>query len=94
MHLAADCKSILGVDISQSMVDLYNERVSNQGIEPSEMHAVVKDLKGNPDELEGRKFDVIVVSGNQQPLQEDAMAHLTSIRSARCRTTISTPSWT
>ncbi|TFK99758.1 S-adenosyl-L-methionine-dependent methyltransferase [Pterulicium gracile] len=62
MHLAADCKSILGVDISQSMVDLYNERVSNQGIEPSEMHAVVKDLKGNPDELEGRKFDVIVCS--------------------------------
>lgn len=55
-------KSILGVDISQGMVDQYNLRVSNQGIPPEEMRAIRYELKGEDTELEGKKFDVIVVS--------------------------------
>ena len=61
-HLAPLSKSVLGVDISQGMVDVYNEEVSKAGIDPSKVRAMVKDITGAPEELEGRKFDVIVCS--------------------------------
>ncbi|KAF8320116.1 S-adenosyl-L-methionine-dependent methyltransferase [Clavulina sp. PMI_390] len=62
--LAPYCKTIVGVDISQGMVDWYNTRVANQGIEADEMRAVCRELKGEqaPDELDGLKFDVIICS--------------------------------
>jgi len=53
-------KSILGVDVSQGMVDLYNETGEKEGF--SGMKAVCADLKGENGELDGRKFDVIIVS--------------------------------
>ena len=55
-------KSVVGVDISQASVDLYNTQASNQGLGPEEMRAVCTELKGEPDELNGLKFDIIVVS--------------------------------
>ncbi|KAI0070562.1 S-adenosyl-L-methionine-dependent methyltransferase [Panus rudis PR-1116 ss-1] len=58
-ELAPHVKSILGVDVSQKAVDIYNERVANQGIPPDEMRAVCVELKGEPEELDGAKFDVI-----------------------------------
>jgi len=61
-ELAPYARSILGVDISQAMVDQYNLRVFNQGIPPEEMHAVCAELEGKDGEPEGQKFDVIVVS--------------------------------
>lgn len=61
-HLAPLSKSVLGVDISQGVVDVYNEEVSKAGIDTSKMRAIVKDITGAPDELEGRRFDVIVCS--------------------------------
>ena len=53
-------KSILGVDVSQGMVDLYNETGEMEGF--SGMKAVCADLKGEYGELDGQKFDVIIVS--------------------------------
>jgi len=53
-------KSILGVDISQGMVDLYNETGKKEGFEG--MKAVLAHLKGEEGELDGRKFDLILVS--------------------------------
>ncbi|EKM56093.1 uncharacterized protein PHACADRAFT_122275 [Phanerochaete carnosa HHB-10118-sp] len=61
-ELSPYVKSILGVDISQGMVDQYNTRVSNQGISPEEMRAVCVEIKGNGDEFEGVKFDLITCS--------------------------------
>ena len=61
-ELAPYSRSILGVDISQAMVDQYNLRVFNQGIPPEEMRAVCAELEGKEGELGGQKFDVIVVS--------------------------------
>ncbi|KAJ7574025.1 S-adenosyl-L-methionine-dependent methyltransferase [Mycena floridula] len=58
--LASKAKSIVGVDISQKMVDRFNERADQQGLEPEEMRAVCVELTGRDDELEGRKFDVVV----------------------------------
>lgn len=61
-QLGLYCKRIVGVDISQGMVDEYNKHVHNQGISPDEMVAICTDLKGDSGELDGQKFDVIVVS--------------------------------
>ncbi|TFY81473.1 hypothetical protein EWM64_g2537 [Hericium alpestre] len=61
-ELAAHAKALVGVDISQGMVDVYNARVANQGIAPEEMRAVRAALKGEEGELGGAKFDVVVCS--------------------------------
>lgn len=61
MVLASHVKSILGVDISAGMVRQYNTRMANQGIPPEEMRAVCVELEGTTEELDGMKFDVIVV---------------------------------
>jgi len=58
--LAPYCKTIVGVDISQGMVDYFNKRVADQGIPSEEMRAVCAELKGEEGELGGMKFDVIV----------------------------------
>ena len=42
------------------MVDLYNETGEKEGI--SGMKAIHVELKGEDGELDGRKFDVIIVS--------------------------------
>lgn len=55
-RLALDVKSILGVDISQGMVDQYNKRADG-----GETKAVCVELKGESGELEDRKFNVIIV---------------------------------
>ncbi|KAJ7778728.1 S-adenosyl-L-methionine-dependent methyltransferase [Mycena maculata] len=60
--LAPYCKSVVGVDINQAMVDHFAERINNQGIPPEEMRVVCADLKGDDSELDGEKFDVIVCS--------------------------------
>ena len=62
--LAPHAKSIVGVDISQRSVDLYNETVFNQGLSPDEMRAVCAELKGEAGELDDLKFDVVAVSTN------------------------------
>ncbi|EDR10828.1 uncharacterized protein LACBIDRAFT_315686 [Laccaria bicolor S238N-H82] len=65
-ELAPYAKSIVGVDISPGMVDQYNTRVANQGIPREEMRAVCADLQGTADELDGEKFDLVVVRPSTQ----------------------------
>lgn len=78
--LAAHAKCIVGVDISQSMVDQYNLSVSNQGIPPEEMRAVCCDLTVAPDQLDGMKFDVVVCASSYHhfPSIEDVTKALAS----------------
>jgi len=64
MELAPYAKSIVGVDITQALVDNYNQRVEHQGVSPDEMRAVCSHLKGEEGELDGLKFDVIVCSAS------------------------------
>ena len=54
-------KSIVGVDISQVSVDRYNARAVQLGLAPEKMKAVCVELKGEPGELDGAKFDVVLV---------------------------------
>jgi SAM-dependent methyltransferase len=61
-QLASDVRRIVGVDISQGMVDYYNERVFNQGIPPEEMQAKCVDITKDATPLGDEKFDLIVVS--------------------------------
>lgn len=60
--LAPYTHEIIGIDISQGMVDYYNQRVHNQGIPPDEMRAICVELTGTDTDLDGKKFDIIVVS--------------------------------
>ena len=60
-------KSILGVDISQNSVDRYNALAAMLGCAPEEMHAICKELKGEPGELNGAQFDLIVVRAVLSP---------------------------
>ncbi|TFK24929.1 hexaprenyldihydroxybenzoate methyltransferase [Coprinopsis marcescibilis] len=61
-QFAPHVKSMVGVDISQGMVDIFNAVVSNQGISPEEMRAVCMDIQDEGDKLGGQLFDVIVCS--------------------------------
>ncbi|KAG0706468.1 S-adenosyl-L-methionine-dependent methyltransferase [Suillus ampliporus] len=63
-ELASHAKCIVGVDISQSMVDQYNQSVANQGIPLEEMKAVCCDLTAAPNQLDGMKFDVVVCASS------------------------------
>ncbi|KAG7445218.1 S-adenosyl-L-methionine-dependent methyltransferase [Guyanagaster necrorhizus] len=58
-NLVAHCKYIQGVDISQGMVDQYNKTAETLGVS-SKMSAIAYQLKGLPEELEGRKFDIVL----------------------------------
>jgi hypothetical protein len=55
-------KSVVGVDISQGMVDAFNARVSAEGLSSTDIHAVNLQLTGEGGELGGQTFDVVVVS--------------------------------
>ncbi|KIM29132.1 hypothetical protein M408DRAFT_329134, partial [Serendipita vermifera MAFF 305830] len=59
-HLAPYTRQIIGADITQGMVDYYNQRVYNQGIPPDQMRAIC--LTGTDSDLDGQKFDLIVCS--------------------------------
>jgi len=79
-ELASHAKCIVGVDISQSMIDQYNQSVVNQGIPPEEMRAVCCDLTAAPDQLDGMKFDVVVCASSYHhfPSIEDVTKALAS----------------
>ncbi|KAI0648428.1 S-adenosyl-L-methionine-dependent methyltransferase [Trametes meyenii] len=51
-------KSVVGVDISQVSVDIYNKAAADLGF-ASQLKAVRADLKGEPGELDGAKFDLV-----------------------------------
>ncbi|KAK0492078.1 S-adenosyl-L-methionine-dependent methyltransferase [Armillaria luteobubalina] len=71
MQLAPCCKSILGIDISQGMVDQYNTRVHNQGIPPEDMRARCIELEGEETELDGLKFDVCAMAYHHLPFPQE-----------------------
>ncbi|TEB31439.1 hexaprenyldihydroxybenzoate methyltransferase [Coprinellus micaceus] len=63
-HLAPHAKSVVGVDISRGMVDLYNQTARNQGLLPDELRAVCVDILDAPgsqpqDPFNGQRFDVV-----------------------------------
>jgi ubiquinone/menaquinone biosynthesis C-methylase UbiE len=77
-EIAPHAKSILGVDISQDMVDQFNIRVQNQGIPSEDMKALCVELRGEEGELDGAKFDVIVVRQSRYhstPVNADYSVH-------------------
>ncbi|RXW21817.1 hypothetical protein EST38_g4043 [Candolleomyces aberdarensis] len=63
-HLAPYAKSIVGVDISQGMVDLYNASAVNQGLLPEELRAVCVDILSEglreDDPFGSQRFDLVV----------------------------------
>lgn len=60
-ELAQHTQQIVGLDISEKMVDEYNKRVEQQGILAEEMQALRGDLQDPPPELTDKTFHVVVV---------------------------------
>jgi hypothetical protein len=60
-NLAPYVKSILGVDISQGVVDLFNKRFAGN---QERFRAIRAELKGEDGELDNEKFHVIIVRRN------------------------------
>ncbi|KAF8898271.1 S-adenosyl-L-methionine-dependent methyltransferase [Gymnopilus junonius] len=69
-ELAPHTKLLIGVDISQTPVDDFNEHVFNQGIPAEEMRAICSELKGEEGELDGLKFDVITCSASYHHFED------------------------
>lgn len=65
-------KHVVGVDISQGSVDVYNQQAEENGI-ASEIKAVCANLQGQPGELYDAKFDLIVVRVPQAPSQKQGL---------------------
>ncbi|CAG8537868.1 3579_t:CDS:2 [Ambispora gerdemannii] len=64
--------SILGVDTSQGMVNVYNQKSWRQGLIKDEMQAICVDLlnEEGEDPLNGRRFDLIVCSSSYHHLED------------------------
>ncbi|KAF8191586.1 S-adenosyl-L-methionine-dependent methyltransferase [Mycena galopus ATCC 62051] len=65
--IAPHCKTLIGVDISQGMVEEFNKGVQDHGalfpeIPTEKMRAIRAELKGEETELEGVKFDIVMCS--------------------------------
>lgn len=60
-NLAPYVKSVLGVDISQGVVDLFNKRFVDKDVDQERFRAIRVELKGEDGELGNEKFDVIIV---------------------------------
>jgi len=65
--LAPYVKEVIGMDISEKMVEEYNQQVYNQGIPRSEMHAILCDICGvDAGEVTSKpeysNFDIVVCS--------------------------------
>ncbi|KAJ7144936.1 S-adenosyl-L-methionine-dependent methyltransferase [Mycena crocata] len=61
-RLAPHCKTLLGVDISQGMVDEFNKGVQSHSLNTEQIRALRAELKGEDTELDGMKFDIIICS--------------------------------
>jgi len=59
-NLAPYVKSILGVDISQGVVDLFNKRFADKNVDQNRFRAIRAELKGDDGELDNEKFHVIM----------------------------------
>ncbi|KAF7294560.1 Methyltransf-25 domain-containing protein [Mycena indigotica] len=59
LGLAERCKKVVGVDISQGMVDQYNKNAAERDISSQALRI---ELKGEDSELDGTKFDVVMCS--------------------------------
>ncbi|KAF9009517.1 S-adenosyl-L-methionine-dependent methyltransferase [Cyathus striatus] len=58
-EMALYAKSIIGVDISRGVVDVWNEKFTKEGFSAENFYATQIELKGEESELDGKKFDVI-----------------------------------
>ena len=67
-NLAPYVRSILGVDISQGVVDLFNKRFADKDADQNRFRAIRAELKGDDGELDNEKFHVIIVRKHRKLL--------------------------
>ncbi|KAG9036163.1 hypothetical protein FRB95_009737 [Tulasnella sp. JGI-2019a] len=59
-QMAPFCKEIQGWDISQKMVDVFNEKAQKSDETKDKLKASVVDLQATGNDLDGQEFDVII----------------------------------
>ena len=60
-NLAPYVKSILGVDISRGVVNLFNKCFADKNADQERFRGIRAEFKGEDGELDNAKFDVIIV---------------------------------
>ena len=88
-NLAPYVKSILGVDISQGVVDLFNKRFVDKDADQKRFRAIRAELKGEEGELDNERFHVIIVRRKLQVPLDPFPQNPIRIYSALQRITIS-----
>ncbi|KAG8911749.1 hypothetical protein FRC02_006432 [Tulasnella sp. 418] len=62
INLVPYVKEVIGVDISEAMVEKYNEKASLNEVSAKKMKAVLLDISKDKEGLGGKKFDAIICS--------------------------------
>ncbi|KAG8940076.1 hypothetical protein FRC03_005796, partial [Tulasnella sp. 419] len=60
INLVPYVNEVIGVDISDAMVEKYNEKASMDELSAKKMKAVLLDISKDKEKLGGKKFDVII----------------------------------
>ncbi|KAG8938724.1 hypothetical protein FRC03_006983 [Tulasnella sp. 419] len=60
INLVPYVKEVIGVDISEAMVEKYNEKASLNEVSAKKMKAVLLDISKDKEGLGGKKFDAII----------------------------------
>lgn len=61
IELAPFVKKVVGVDVSQGMLDVFTERAAASGIATGKISTVRAELTDVPSKLGGQRFDVVLV---------------------------------
>ncbi|KAF9557732.1 S-adenosyl-L-methionine-dependent methyltransferase [Agrocybe pediades] len=69
-ELLPHSKQIIGVDISDRAIAVFNDWVSKQGISSEKMRGIAVELKGEEGELDGMKFDVITCTASYHHFED------------------------
>ena len=63
-QLAPVTKETIGVDISQGMIDFFDEKAKKLGFASGKMRGFCQELKLDGEELDGKRFDLVIVGIN------------------------------
>ncbi|KAI3610747.1 hexaprenyldihydroxybenzoate methyltransferase [Moniliophthora roreri] len=76
--LVPQSKFLLGVDISEAMIVQFTKRFAAQGLSADKVKGMAKELKGEPGELDGMKFDIVTCSAAYHHFDPSKLQNITN----------------
>ena len=100
IELAPFVKKVVGVDVSQGMLDVFTERAVAAGIAAGKISTVRAELTDAPSKLGGERFDVVLVrpislcsiDRGRLKHRHSALLHTTTLHRPRISRACSRPS--